>query len=442
MEYHILHCLAHGFELRTMHKQTVVHLKTQKHCFPWKTASLIMKRLTPIAVLNSLLCTLALLVLIISNIFLILHLDQWDKCTDDRGASEFISSNFKPIAANLLDPTSIQYANNADFNMYLSSLASSQFDPSSPVSTDCIVFLSDPVIINSTIGAIYNMREPVLGNWSGCIIVMGNGLIDSAQWGEVDRFFQCLNVYHLDITDDPLKETFPHVHYWKTYLMMHPFFRSKSDRFRYLMYLDSDCIAIHSIQSLIDRTLKHVETEYTKQRDSIWIHWREDYRHGSMYKAVLSLDKYDEATLERLKMEYPDHPQSKQGNVMILDMPRLPSVQWFESEIERIMNKYGKGFWRNDQSLFNLLFYHNSSDLGWTAFTNPPSEQLFYPPDNFPMVHTGGHQAMALRRSKENRGGIARAEEKAVYHALWEFWIYKLRVECPPRHDNHDTLES
>ena len=62
---------------------------------------------------------------------------------------------------------------------------------------------------------------------------------------------------------------------------------------------------------------------------------------------------------------------------MILDMPRLRSTLWFETRIERIMNKYGKGFWMDDQSLFNLLFYHNSSHLEWTALTNPLSEWFF-----------------------------------------------------------------
>ena len=334
-------------------------------------------------------------------------------------------------------------SNNVNLNMYLSSLSSNpilNFDgTSSKNEHDCIVFLSDPNIINSTLGAIYNVREPSMGNWSGCIIVMGNNLIGQ-QFNQVFRFFNCLNVYHLDITNDPLKEEFSHVHYWKTYIMLHPFFR-RNDKdkvgtklFRYIMYLDSDCITIKPIEYLIDRTIGYITDKYKDKPellDNIWLAWREDYRHKSMYKAVLDLKKYDNDTLNELKREYPDYVESKQGNVMLLNMEMLPSVEWFKMEIKRIMDKYSAGFWRNDQSLFNLMFYYNSSDLGWSAFTHPPSEQLFYPPDNFPMVHTGGHEAMALRRPKEKRGGIKREPEKAWYHALWEFWMHKLRLECP-----------
>eukprot|EP01084_Bolivina_argentea_P214867 364736_1 len=275
------------------------------------------------------------------------------------------------------------------------------------------------------------MREPSLGNWSECIIVMGNN-IHGEQFNYVYTYFKCLNVYHLDITTDPLKQEFPHVHYWKTYIMLHPFFRSNPKLFRYIMYLDSDCITIKPIRKLIEKTVSYMLDKYGPHyMDHKWLAWREDYRHQSMYKAVLSVEKYDEKTLNELKKEYPDYVESKQGNVMLLNMMKLPDVEWFKNEIKRIMNKYSVGFWRNDQSLFNLMFYYNSSDLGWSAFTHPPSEQLFYPPDQFPMVHTGGHEAMALRRPKKERGGIERKAEKAWYHSLWEFWMYKLLVECP-----------
>jgi len=149
----------------------------------------------------------------------------------------------------------------------LSSLSSEPaFNPADDTRTlhNCIIFLSDPNTINSTIGAIYNMRESSLGNWSQCIIVIGNNL-RGPQFDQIFRFFECLNVHHLDITDDPLKDGMLHVHYWKTYLMLHPFFR-KQNRFKYLLYLDSDCITLRPMQGLIDRTLAHQRQACTTQR--------------------------------------------------------------------------------------------------------------------------------------------------------------------------------
>lgn len=385
---------------------------------------MVFKRSSWIGIINSILCSIAILVVIWSQLHL---LNQLDHCSQNE---QQMTQN--EVAMDSTKEYDDKYDNNANINMYLSSLSSSStFDPSDSTKPlqNCIVFLSDPNTINSTIGAIYNMREPSLGNWSQCIIVIGNDL-RGRQFDEVFAFFKCLNVFHFDITDDALKNEMMHVHYWKTYIMLHPFFRHK-DRFKYILYLDSDCITIRPIQGLIDRTLKYIKDKHSNRVNDIFVAWREDYRHQSMYKAVLDLKKYDKNTLEELKREYPDIVESKQGNVMLLDMLKLPSVEWFKSEMNRILNKYKAGFWRNDQSLFNLMFYHNSSDLGWSAFTHPPSEQLFYPPDNFPMVHTGGHEAMALRRPKEKRGGIERQPEKAWYHSLWEFWIFKLRTECP-----------
>eukprot|EP01084_Bolivina_argentea_P214869 364738_1 len=145
------------------------------------------------------------------------------------------------------------------------------------------------------------MREPSLGNWSECIIVMGNN-IHGEQFNYVYTYFKCLNVYHLDITTDPLKQEFPHVHYWKTYIMLHPFFRSNPKLFRYIMYLDSDCITIKPIRKLIEKTVSYMLDKYGPHyMDHKWLAWREDYRHQSMYKAVLSVEKYDEKTLNELK---------------------------------------------------------------------------------------------------------------------------------------------
>eukprot|EP01083_Nonionella_stella_P004150 11951_1 len=337
-------------------------------------------RLSLIGVTNSILCTITLIVVIICNIHVLYQLDSCShNVPQETMHNSIVSGDVSDW--NAKTKRIYQYFNNANFNMYLSSLsAQPTINPSDPnhhpTPTDCIVFLSDPNIINSTLGAIYNMREPTLGNWSQCIIVLGNNLV-GPRFKYMYRYFKCLNVYHLDITNDPLKKEFPHVHYWKTYIMLHPFFRDNK-LFRYIMYLDSDCITIKPIGGLIERTVAYVSDKYGDASKHIWAYWREDYRHKSMYKAVLDLKKYDPETLKELNREYPDYVESKQGNVMILYMMRLPSVGWFKSEITRIMDKYSDGFWRNDQSLFNLMFYHNSSDLGWSAFTHPPSEQWRY----------------------------------------------------------------
>eukprot|EP01083_Nonionella_stella_P217020 779370_1 len=135
------------------------------------------KRLSLVGIANSFLCSIALIVIIISNLHLLNNLDN---CTNNIPQNTFptIHNQIQHINSDVSNeptrkiPTKkiYQYYNNANFNMYLSSLTSNPtLNPSSPIlGNDCIVFLSDPNIINSTLGAIYNMREPSLGNWSEC----------------------------------------------------------------------------------------------------------------------------------------------------------------------------------------------------------------------------------------------------------------------------------
>lgn len=137
-----------------------------------------------------------------------------------------------------------------------------------------------------------------------------------------------------------------------------------------------------------------------------------------MYKAVIDLRKYNEKTRQDLYKEYPDYPEAKQANVAVFYMLKLPSPDYLQSEMKRILDKYGKGFWRNDQSLWNLLFYYNHTDLGFSGFNWPPEDKLFYPPDEyFAFVHTGHYEAMYLPTGK--------------YHVLHQYWLYRLLHLCP-----------
>lgn len=390
-------------------------------------------RLSCVGIFNSFLFSIALLSLIVVYWRILQNLDGKtnSNITDNQFTHTVRLSHKRPSTK------SFHRSNSSDIDKYLSSFSQSTLEKQ-----DCIVFLTTYETVNATIGAIYNMREPVLGNWTKCIVVLGHQLkqkslsptIHSYQKSYIHQYFTCLNAFLFDITDDSLKDSPPlslHVHYWKNYILLHPFFR-QIKRWRYILYLDSDVITVRAIEPLIHRTISYMKSIPSMEYKYIWCSWREDYRHGSMYRAVLDLKTYSAAILLELQTEYPDYEESKQGNVMLFVMDNLPNAEYIQQEIDRLYNKYGEGFRRNDQSLFNLLLYRNSTDLGWSAFTHPPSEDLFYPPtEYFPMIHTGGHEAMYLRRPKQFRGGIKRADEKAWYHALWEFWMYKLYVECP-----------
>ena len=254
------------------------------------------------------------------------------------------------------------------------------------------------------------MREPSLGNWTGCIIVLSNELHNNPATKYALKYMSCLNAHLLDITNDPLKDQFPHVYFWKNYILLHPFFRSPI--FRNILYIDSDVITVKPMKSLFKRIISNMKKHH-------WAAWREDYRHQSMYKAGFNLNAYDKKTLSDFKSEFPDYKEAKQANVAMFNMKRIPSIEYIQSEINRLYNKYGKGFTRHDQSLWNLLLYYNSTDLSFTAFNTPPPEKLFYPPnDYFPMVHPGGYQAMNV-------------PHKGWYHVLHQFWMFKLYKECP-----------
>ena len=297
-----------------------------------------------------------------------------------------------------------------------------------------VVFLSDDTWINGTISAIYNLREPSLGAWThGDVIILGYK-INFEKRPQLYRYFNCLNIKFLDISNDPLRDEFNHLHFWKNYIILHDWFRNPSSpnyigqNYKYVLYLDSDVFTIrHWDYLIIDKILpsmRKAEVDFHNgQRDTVYVGWREDYRHKSMYKAVIDVRKYDEKTLNDLKKEYPDYPEAKQANVVFFNMEILPSVEYLKSEINRIYGKYGKAFWRNDQSLWNLLFYHNASDLGFSAFNKPPDWKLFYTPNEyFPLVHTGGHNEAMWKIGGQ-------------YHVLHEFWMYKLLVECPMSND-------
>ena len=89
-----------------------------------------------------------------------------------------------------------------------------------------VVFLTDDDWINGTISAIYNLREPSLGAWThGDVIILGNK-IDFVKRPHLRRYFKCLNIKFLDISNDPLKDKFRHLHFWKNYIILHDWFRN------------------------------------------------------------------------------------------------------------------------------------------------------------------------------------------------------------------------
>ncbi|ETO05738.1 hypothetical protein RFI_31657 [Reticulomyxa filosa] len=263
---------------------------------------------------------------------------------------------------------------------------------------DVIVLLSDNNWLNATLSAIINIREPSMGNWKDTIVVLGYD-ISHKRDKYFFRYLKCLNVKFLDITNDELKNEFWHLYFWKSYILLHPYFRKPLElngigfEINKIIYLDSDVLSIRSWKSLLSRI---------DWPSHVYVAWREDYRHQSMYKAVIDLNKYDVQTKADLLKEYPDHPNSKQANVMIFDMQKLPNQQILNQEIKRILQKYEKGFWRHDQSLFNLLFYHNSTDLGFSAFNYPPDQNLLHPQTEYmTLIHTGHDQA--IRRKKDGK---------------------------------------
>lgn len=61
------------------------------------------------------------------------------------------------------------------------------------------------------------MRDPVLGNWTDPVIVVGFNITNLLY---VKRYFKCMEVELFDITHDDLKNKFWHLHFWKNYIQL------------------------------------------------------------------------------------------------------------------------------------------------------------------------------------------------------------------------------